>query len=84
MALTAEQQSQVDVQVAIDAARHTQQLALQTNQIAAETRRNKMEAIRLAKETLLENARSKAVGERDVTAADITAFADTLVASANA
>lgn len=84
MALTAEQQSQVDVQVAIDAARHEQQLALQANQIAAETRRNKMEAIRLAKETLLENARSKAVGERAVTAADITAFADTLVASANA
>ena len=84
MALTAEQQAQVDVQIAIDTARYTQQAALQADQLAAEARRNKMEAIRLAKETLLENARSKAVGERDVTAADITAFADTLIASANA
>lgn len=38
-----------------------------------------MEAVKLAKETLIENARSKPVGERDITAADITAFADTLV-----
>lgn len=84
MALTPEQQSQVDVQLAIDAARYTQQAALQAEQLAAETRRNKMEAIRLAQQTLIENARSKPVGERDVTAADITAFADTLIAAANA
>jgi len=34
----------------------------------------------LAKEVLIENARSKAVDSRDVAAADITAFAQTLVA----
>ncbi len=33
-----------------------------------------------AKEVLIENSRSKAVDSRDVAAADITAFAQTLVA----
>jgi enoyl-CoA hydratase len=41
-------------------------------------------AIRLAKETLIENARSKPADSRDVTPADITAFADALVASISA
>lgn len=44
-------------------------------QQALETKRAKLEAVRLAKETLLENARSKPVDAREVTAADITAFA---------
>ena len=43
-----------------------------------EVRRARLEVIRMAKETLLENARSKPVDSRDVTAADITAFADVL------
>ena len=74
---TPEQQSQVDVQIAIENARHANQLEMQTKQA-------KLEAIRLAKETLIENARSKPADARDVTAADITAFADALVASINA
>lgn len=45
---------------------------------ANEIRRARLEVIRMAKETLLENARSKPVDARDVTAADITAFADVL------
>ena len=73
MALTPEQQASVEYNDALEATRHANQLALQTKQA-------KLEAVRLAKETLLENARSKPVGERDVTAADVTAFADTLVA----
>jgi DNA-binding ferritin-like protein (Dps family) len=77
MALTTEQQAQVDVAIAIDTARNAQQAALQAKQ-------TKLEAIRLAKETLIENARSKPADARDVTAADITAFADALVASINA
>ena len=43
-----------------------------------EIRRARLEVVRMAKETLLENARSKPVDARDVTAADITAFADVL------
>jgi len=73
MALTAEQQSQVDVSNAIEATRHANNLAVQAKQA-------KLEAVRLAKEVLIENARSKAVDSRDVAAADITAFAGTLVA----
>jgi hypothetical protein len=49
-----------------------------TNQVAAEARRNRLEAIRLAKETLIENARNKPVEESAVSAADITAFAQEL------
>jgi hypothetical protein len=73
MALTPEQQAQVDIQLAVENARHA-------NQMAADAKRAKLEAVRLAKETLIENARSKPVDARDVTAADITAFAQTLVA----
>ena len=73
MALTPEQQAQVDISDAIDATRHANQMALQAKQA-------KLEAVRLAKEVLIENARSKAVDSRDVAAADITAFAQTLVA----
>ena len=73
MALTPEQQSQVEMSDAIEATRHANNLAVQAKQA-------KLEAVRLAKEVLIENARSKAVDSRDVAAADITAFAGTLVA----
>lgn len=76
MALTAEQQAQVDIQaatqIAVENARHINQLAL-------ETKRAKLEAVRLAKETLIENRRNLPVDQREVAAADITAFAQTLV-----
>jgi len=73
MALTPEQQAQVDIQVEVENARHA-------NQMAAQAKQAKLEAVRLAQQTLIENARSKAVDSRDVAAADITAFASTLVA----
>jgi len=73
MALTTEQQAQVDIQVEIENARHA-------NQMAAQAKQAKLEAVRLAKEVLIENARSKAVDSRDVAADDITAFAGTLIA----
>lgn len=77
MALTTEQQAQLDIQLAVENARHA-------NQMVAEAKRTKLEAVRLAKETLIENARSKPVDGRDVTAADIAAFAQTLVAYVDA
>ncbi len=73
MALTAEQQFQMDLETARSA-----------NQMAMQAKQAKLEAIRLAKETLIENARSKPVDARDVTAADITAFAAALEAHINA
>ena len=73
MALTDDQQAQIDIANAIENTRHTNQLAIQAKQA-------KLEAVRLAQQTLIENARSKAVDSRDVAAADITVFAQTLVA----
>jgi hypothetical protein len=73
MALDANQQFQLD----LENARHANQMALQAKQA-------KLEAVRLAKETLVENARSKPVDTREVTAADITAFAAALEAYVNA
>lgn len=73
MALTADQQFQMD----LENARYA-------NQAAAQAKQAKLEAVRLAKETLIENARSKPVDAREVTAADITAFAATLEAHINA
>lgn len=77
MALTTEQLDQIAYQEAAEAGRRA-------HEIAMESRRAKLEAIRLAKETLIENARSKPADSRDVTPADITAFADALVASISA
>jgi len=59
------------MQLDLEAARHANQLAIVAKQA-------KLEAVRLAKEVLIENARSKPVDSRDVTAQQITAFADTL------
>jgi hypothetical protein len=77
MALTTEQQAQVDVQLAVEADRFEKQAAL-------EAKRAKLEALRMAKETLAENNRSKPADSREVTAADITAFADALITYVNA
>lgn len=77
MALTPEQQAQVDLNDAIEATRFANQSALQAKQA-------KLEAVRLAQQTLLENARSKAVDSRDVSATDITTFADAIVTYINA
>jgi hypothetical protein len=38
-----------------------------------------LEAVRLAKDILMENDRNKPTGERGITASDVTAFADTLL-----
>lgn len=76
MALTPEQQDQISFQEASDASRRA-------HEIAMEQRRARLETVRLAKETLLENARSKPVDSRDVTADDITAFASALTAYVN-
>ena len=77
MSFTPEQQAQIDIQLAVESDRHTKQLAL-------EAKRAKLEALRMAKETLAENNRSKPADSREVTAEDITAFADKLITYVNA
>jgi hypothetical protein len=49
-----------------------------------EARRAKLELVRLAKEVLVENRRSAPADERDVTAQEITEFADTLASYVDA
>ena len=51
------------------------QLAFQK---ASQAMHNKMEAIRIARDVIMENDRNKPVGDRGITAADITAFAQTI------
>ena len=82
MALTAEQQSQLDFQIASQEITNpiyqANEEARKAHELAMEQRRAKLEVVRLAKETLIENDRNKPTGERGITASDITAFADTL------
>jgi hypothetical protein len=61
MAITAEQQAQIEFDNASRAVDR------------------KMEAVRLARDILMENDRNKPTGERGITASDVTAFADTLL-----
>ena len=90
MALTADQQFQMD----LEAARSAAQLELETKRAAAQlelevkrsadmaamqAKQAKLDAVRLAKETLIENRRNMPVDQREVSAADITAFAQSLV-----
>lgn len=72
MALTPEQQENLDLQTQIINVQQQNQLVLQAKQA-------KIEAVRLAKETLIENSRSKPVDSRDISAQDIINFAETLV-----
>jgi len=77
MALTTEQQAMLDIQTATETLRHNNQMIIMTAQM-------KLDAIRLAQQTLVENARSKPADEREITPADIAAFANALVVATNA
>ncbi len=92
MALTAEQKAEIQLEIdkqvfrldaeitAGIAAKEAQRDAARRSQdIANEQRRNKMELVRLAKEVLIENNRSKPVDSRDLSADDITAYAQSLI-----
>ena len=74
MALTAEQQSQVDLNNAIEDNRAA-------NQAAQEANRAKLEMVRMAKDILVENRRTQAAADAvDITASAVTALATDLTA----
>jgi hypothetical protein len=76
MALTVEQQAEVEKQAAISAA--------QVNANAGEAnKQRKTQYLNIAYATLLENKRSLPVEQRQITPAEITAFADSLSAYVN-
>jgi hypothetical protein len=77
MATTFDMQAQLDAQQATEAARRDHEKVM-------ESRRAKLELLRMAKETLVENARNKPVDETEVTAAAIVAFANELAAQMGA
>ncbi len=77
MALTPEQQAEVEKQAAIAAA--------QINANATEAAKaRKLQCLNIAHNTLLENKRNLPVEQRQITAAEITAFAAALEAHINA
>ena len=67
----------------IMAAQQQHQQEVETSRRAHETemnnRRARLEVVRIAKETLIENARNKPASEAIVTAEEITAFANELI-----
>lgn len=83
MALTAEQQGLVDIQVAIEAARTETQIALENsrnlNQASMYAKQHKLETLRMAKEILVENSRTLPVDAREVKIANVTAMATVLL-----
>ena len=77
MALSPEMQAQVDQQNAIENNRAA-------NQATSEDKRAKLEALRIAKEVLVENRRTKTAAEAvDIDDAAITNFASVLVQFVN-
>lgn len=77
MALSPEMQAQVELNEAMEAARAA-------TQAAQDAARAKLESVRMAKEILIENRRTKAASEAtDITAAAVTAMADELASYVN-
>lgn len=74
----AEELSQAELDAQRKAEDEARRLADIEREERKETRRTRLEVIRLAKETLIENSRYKNIDERDVSAEDITNFANTL------
>ena len=77
MALTAEQQAQVDVQAGIEDRRHLNQMGLQG-------KLTRIETVRVARDILLENRRLDTASDTsDITAANVVSFATEVEAYIN-
>ena len=73
MALTTEQQQQVDIANAIETHRNTEMGTF-------ETQRNKMQAVQLAQQMLIENRRYQSADSvTDITSSEVTTLAQSLV-----
>jgi hypothetical protein len=77
MALTEEMQAQT-------AAHRIAEVTRREHETAMDKRRVKLELLRMARDTLVENARNKPAEEAGVTAAAIVAFANELTAQLEA
>lgn len=87
MPISEELQAQIDSQIQLENTRHNNLIALekerQLNVLEVDKKRIRMEALRMAKDVLMENARSKPVDSREVAVGDITNFADSVMAYVN-
>ena len=88
MALTAEQEAEIQLEVdkqkfrlqaELDAGIAEKEAQRRALDNAQSTRSNRMELVRIAKDVLMENQRSKPVDERNVLANDIATFASSLM-----
>ena len=92
MALTAEQQAEIQLEIDKSVYRlnaeaaadiytkeQARDIARRAHETSLEQRRAKLDMVRLAKETLLENDRNKPTSERGISVSDITTFADALI-----
>lgn len=77
MALTTEQQAQIDFEKAMEAARTEARMV-------ERSREHKLEALRVAQAIVLENYRNADAGAPDITAEQVTTFAASLTAFVNA
>ena len=84
MALTTEQQQQLEYQTALEQLRAEKQteadIARHTNAIALENARAKADSVKIAKDTLTENRRSQPAESRSISAEEIVEFAKILEA----
>ena len=72
MVLTEEQQARIAEQLAIEEARASVNAA-------EESKRRKLELVRLAASTLVSNRLDQPVGSREISAEDVTSYASTLI-----
>jgi len=81
------QAAQAAAQASLQAAQATAQAALQAAQAASnleiQAKQAKLAAVQLAQSTLIANRNNQPVDAREISAADITAYAESLVAYVN-
>ena len=89
MDFTQEQQAAINVEVARQVAQANQQTQLaiiaqqHANAMEMQARQSKLAAIQLAQNTLIANHNNLPVDSREISPADITAYADSLVTYIN-
>jgi len=86
-AAAALQSAQAAAQAALQASQSTSQVEIQAAQAAAalalQSKQAKLAAVQLAQSTLIANRNNQPVDAREISAADITAYAESLVAYVN-
>lgn len=68
-----------EARLASEEKRHADQIAMERDRLAHTKLGFRMEAVRLAKDLLIENARVKPVEQRNISAEEITSFAEKIM-----